>query len=163
MVEEKSYEDITKNDLKALHEKVLETEIKFFDEHQRYFDYKNKLVGIALCQGAAKHYLDNNGGVKDFDVWLFYSKIPNKSMYRRKVKSVDCGLPKFGKDPKGKFENKRLDIIARVIETGNLHDPKMILRKYLQSTKTESAKKLSEKAVIGIYPDEILGEKIWPY
>ena len=28
----------------------------------------------ALCQGAALHYVDAKNGVKDFDVWSFYTQ-----------------------------------------------------------------------------------------
>lgn len=35
--------------------------------------YAGRLVCRALCQGAARHYLDGENGVKDFDVWSFYT------------------------------------------------------------------------------------------
>lgn len=35
--------------------------------------YASRLLGRALCQGAALHYVDESNGVKDFDVWSFYA------------------------------------------------------------------------------------------
>jgi hypothetical protein len=36
--------------------------------------YAGRLLGRALCQGAALHYVDGGNGVKDFDVWSFYAQ-----------------------------------------------------------------------------------------
>jgi hypothetical protein len=33
--------------------------------------YAGRLLGRALCQGAALHYVNGRNGVKDFDVWSF--------------------------------------------------------------------------------------------
>ena len=36
--------------------------------------YAGRLLGRALCQGAALHYVDGCNGVEDFDVWSFYAQ-----------------------------------------------------------------------------------------
>ena len=36
--------------------------------------YAGRLLGRALCQGAALHYVNGRNGVKDFDVWSFYAQ-----------------------------------------------------------------------------------------
>ncbi len=36
--------------------------------------YAGRLLGRALCQGAALHYVNGHNGVKDFDVWSFYAQ-----------------------------------------------------------------------------------------
>jgi hypothetical protein len=36
--------------------------------------YAGRLLGRALCQGAALHYVDKKNGVKDFDAWSFYAQ-----------------------------------------------------------------------------------------
>jgi hypothetical protein len=36
--------------------------------------YVGRLLGRAICQGAALHYADGKNGVKDFDVWSFYAQ-----------------------------------------------------------------------------------------
>jgi hypothetical protein len=35
--------------------------------------YAGRLLGRALCQGAALHHVNGKNGVKDFDVWSFYA------------------------------------------------------------------------------------------
>jgi hypothetical protein len=37
--------------------------------------YAGRLLGRALCQGAALHYVNDRNGVKDFDVWSFYAPV----------------------------------------------------------------------------------------
>ena len=36
--------------------------------------YAGRLLGRALCQGAALHYVNQSNGVKDFDAWSFYAQ-----------------------------------------------------------------------------------------
>jgi hypothetical protein len=61
--------------------------------------YRNRLLCIALCQGAAQHYLDGENGVKDFDVWSFFSAHPAGPFpYRRKVER-DFGRSRFSRHP----------------------------------------------------------------
>jgi hypothetical protein len=36
--------------------------------------YAGRLLGRALCQGSALHYVNERNGVKDFDVWSFYAQ-----------------------------------------------------------------------------------------
>ena len=37
--------------------------------------YAGRLLGRALCQGAALHYVNMQNGVKDFDIWSFYAQL----------------------------------------------------------------------------------------
>jgi hypothetical protein len=36
--------------------------------------YAGRLLGRALCQGGALHYVNKRNGVKDFDVWSSYAQ-----------------------------------------------------------------------------------------
>jgi hypothetical protein len=38
--------------------------------------YDKRVIAVALCQGAALHYVDGKTGVKDFDVFTFYAAHP---------------------------------------------------------------------------------------
>ncbi len=70
---ERSKERITKSDLKRLLKLSEKDMIQFFERNKKYSkQYNNKHVLVALCQGAALHYIDKKNGVKDFDVWFFY-------------------------------------------------------------------------------------------
>lgn len=115
--------------------------------------YANRRFAIALCQGAALHYIDGRNGVKDLDVWCFYAESPERSFpYRRRAK-CDFGDPKFGTTPGWPhFTGRRVDIIGRSIPGAKPQDPVGSLRKYLEAGKTESARLLAQKAVVLIEP-----------
>lgn len=59
---------------------------RFFRAHPRYSAYLNRIACVALCQGAALHFIDRNTGVKDFDVWTFYYELRSVQFpYRRRI------------------------------------------------------------------------------
>ena len=50
--------------------------------------YQQRLLLVALCQGAALQYLGCGHGVKDFDVHFFYAQNPEKKKLSRPTKEV---------------------------------------------------------------------------
>jgi hypothetical protein len=76
--------------------------------------YADRLICVALCQGAALHYIDRQNGVKDFDEWTFFRAHPDRPFpYRRNVPR-DFGDPRFGTSPnKPNFIGRRVDLIGR--------------------------------------------------
>ena len=119
---------------------------------------------IALCQGAALHYLYGKAGVKDFDVWTFYSEHPSAPFPYRRVGGRDFGSPKFGRHPSNadRFIGRGVDLIGRSLKCSLKSDPEKIVREYLANPRTKSAKALSKKAVVLLYPKNLLGKSIWP-
>jgi hypothetical protein len=78
--------------------------------------YRDRLMCVALCQGAALHYLDGKTGIKDFDVWTFYKAYPKMPFPPRRNVQRDFGHPKFGKTPGAtQFAGKCVDLIGRSI------------------------------------------------
>ena len=56
-------------------ELAAEAEAELFERKPRGSGrYAGRLLGRALCQGAALHYATGKNGVKDFDVWSFYAQ-----------------------------------------------------------------------------------------
>jgi len=151
------YQPITDDVLRHLRDIALKEWQAFFQKHQQkysaYASQKN-LIAIALCQGAALHFIDGKNGVKDFDVWLFYKQNPGYWRYPVKRPS---GLPQFG--------NTHVDLLSRelgveLVQRCN-RDPARCLREWLTTAPTESARHLAKKAVVGLHPDSILGQVIW--
>ena len=167
-IEERAYEKITVEDLTRLRELALRDLKEFFKRHPRYEPYKNSLILIALCQGAALHFIDGKEGVKDFDVWSFFAENPSVKLPYRRKKQVDSGLHKFGVHPddvKKGYNGRHVDLFMRGIKPDIVNhekrDPKGCINGYLKMAKTETARFLAEKAVVGLYPDTILGEILY--
>ena len=109
------------------------------------------------------HYLDGKNGIKDLDVWSFYTESPVRMFPPRRRAKVDFGSPKFGVTPDSPdFVGRRVDLLGRSIPKADTADPVGTLRRYLAEKKTESARLLALKAVILIEPSHLLGTVVWP-
>jgi DNA-binding transcriptional regulator YiaG len=125
--------------------------------------YSSRLFAVALCQGAAMHYIDGKNGVKDFDVWSFFSESPIRMFPPRRRGEADFGDPKFGVSSDApSFVGRRVDLIGRSIPDANPSDPVGTLRRYLGHVRTKSARLLALKAVVLIEPTELLSTVVWP-
>jgi hypothetical protein len=126
--------------------------------------YKGRLICRALCQGAARHYVDHVNGVKDFDVWSFYRAIDSGPYPYRRIGHADFGPSKFGRRPSddARFTGMRVDLIGRSLPASPSDDPALVLRKYLSAATTESARRLAAKAVVLINPRNRAGEVTRP-
>lgn len=153
--EERSYESITKNDLKNLRDLALKEHEDYFERNPHLRDaYHNSLIGICLCQGAASHCLDTSVGIKDFDIWHFYIEDKSVTFPHRGHKKILSG-----------YNDKPIDFLKRVIPR-DIHesfsdDPGQIIREYLLQRNTATKKELLKKAVIGLFPDRIFGTVLW--
>jgi hypothetical protein len=75
-VKPRSKERLTKNHLRKL-VRIAQDDLQgYFDRNRRLKDYQKRPQLTALCQGAARHYLDHTTGVKDLDVWTFFADLP---------------------------------------------------------------------------------------
>jgi len=168
-IEERSYKTITIEDLEKLRNLALRERIEFFDRNPRYRKtYWNLLIAIALCQGAASHFVDREVGVKDFDIWYFYIENRETRYPYRSRKSVDSRLSEFGVHPddvEKSYSGRRVHLMGRTIDIDiverNNKDPKNCIIGYLEKGRTETARELAEKAVVGLWPDGIFGKIIW--
>ena len=160
----RSYEKIKDKDLQRLAKLAREDLGDLFrrkpDKSGRY---KGRPVMLCLCQGAAEHFVYGKRGVKDFDVWAFFSKSPKLPPfpYRRRGK-VDFGPSRFGRHSEDKnFEGRRVDVLGRSIECSGKSLEKCVLE-WLEGGKTKSAKEIAKRPVVVIYPERLRGIVIWP-
>jgi hypothetical protein len=160
--EGRSYLRIETRDLHRLREIARQDREAFFKAHAQWRSfYAERAIAVALCQGAAKHYLDAATGINDFDVYTFYRKHPRKIWYAKRIKSYDFGDEKFGKSvDKPNFVGRRVDCLSRSIEVRKAENVQTALQRYLIEGRTETAKLLSVKAVVLLEPN--CGEIIWP-
>ncbi len=158
---ENSYIDqpVTLDELRSLATLAAEEEKAFFERNSHLIGfYRQRLILVALCQGAALQYLGRGCGVKDFDVHFFYAQNSDKPRLSRAVKrNFGCV---------GAFPNVPIDFIRTVVPGAQPHlKPKVVIQtiqEFLNSKPTKNAEHLSQKAVIGLYPDEVFGKQIWP-
>ncbi|MDQ1477241.1 MAG: hypothetical protein QOE62_2470 [Actinomycetota bacterium] len=156
--------------------------------YERYPLWRGRRVGSALAQGAASHFVDGITGVKDFDVWSFFARIPGTRFPfggRRKVHR-DFGISSHGRqlfsddvraDPtlaakvhtwEG-FSGRRVDLMMRDLACASAADPRRAITDWLRDgaqTRTRpslpSSWWLAQKAVVLLFPRERLGEVVWP-
>lgn len=123
--------------------------------------YSRRVLCIALCQGAAKHYVDGKTGINDFDVYTFYQANPRKVWYAKRHRSYDFGDPKFGQSvDRPNFVGRRVDCWGRSIQVQRSEDAVSAICRYLREGRTKTAQLLARKAVVLLEPD--LGKVIWP-
>jgi hypothetical protein len=126
--------------------------------------YAGRLVCRALCQGAALHYVDGINGIKDFDVWSFYAQRDDGPFPARWRGKADFGPSKFGRDPGAppSYAGRRVDCLGRSLPVLPGADPIAVIRGYLSSAHTASAKALAIKAAVLIDPEDHAGMVVWP-
>lgn len=112
---ERSSETITAEDLTRLAAIAAKDRASFFSRYPRYKDAK--VLCVALCQGAALHYINGENGIKDFDVWTFYEQIKQTPDFPpRRLTQYDFGESKFCKHPLDEnYLGRRVDVIGRSI------------------------------------------------
>src|SRR4051812_10472586 len=91
----RSFAPITVRDLERLLLLARRDRDEFFTTRPDWASlYTDRVLGTALCQGAALHYVRGDIGINDFDVYTFYASHPDRPWYGRRIKSVDFGDPK---------------------------------------------------------------------
>lgn len=161
---ERSFAKIDGSDLRRLALLAREDREEFFFRHPHWQElYSRRILCVALCQGAAMHYVDQRNGVKDFDVWTFFSQHPEARFPWRRVGRRDFGPSKFGKHPDdAPYTGRRVDLLARSIRCPYPSDPVQSIREYLAHPPSKTASALSQKAVVLIEPRNLVGEIVWP-
>jgi len=159
--ESRSYRVIRITDLKRLADIAKKDRERFFRNHPRWAEaYASRVLCTALCQGAARHFLDTTIGINDFDVYTFYKAHPRKHWYAKRIKAYDFGHPRFGKsEDSPHFVGRRVDCLARAIE-GDENDPIAAVRNYLAQGRTLTARLLAASAVVLL--DPYCGRVVWP-
>jgi hypothetical protein len=162
--EGRSFKRITHADLHRLADIATKDLSAFFVAHPDWAaQYKSRLLGLALCQGAAKHLLYGTTGIQDFDVYAFFARHPARPWYARRNKHVDFGDPKFGVSlDRPDFVGRRVDLLGRSLDAPLRSDPADAIRGWLrQGRNGGSAAYLAQKAVVLLLPAERMGEIVW--
>lgn len=134
--------------------------------------HADRLLCVCLCQGAALHLLDGRSGVKDLDVWTFFSRSPQLDSRAinsgfRAGRHRDSGLSHLGRwhDPDGPtrfrtYTGRRIDLFGVALRVAPDADPVAALRGWLGERPTTRAHYLAEKAVVMLWPERL--RVVWP-
>lgn len=124
--------------------------------------YRDRRMLICLCQGAARHFVHQNCGVKDFDVWAFFRENPFRPFpYRRRGKQ-DFGVSRFGRHPDDEgYQGRRVDVMGRSIFCGGGQRSRDCVREWLCHGKTKSSREIAKSPVVIIHPEADTGRIIW--
>jgi hypothetical protein len=156
---------ITDDDLRRLGEIARADREQMFSRSAHWAPYRDRLLAVALCQGAALHYLDGRNGVKDFDVWTFFAALPDRyrdrALYRRN-KAGDYGRSKFGAHPDlPGYVGRKVDLLSDSIPVARVDTaPVDAIRRWLRTERRGNPRHLAQKAVVLIEPE--LGQRVWP-
>jgi hypothetical protein len=137
---------------------------EFFQRNPHHSVLADRVIAVALCQGAALHYIDQSTGVKDFDVWTFFAAAGSVRYPWRKPRIPrDFGLPRFGTTPEFEhFVGRRVDCMGRSLRVRKHADPISTIQRYLDGGHRGSSPfELAQKSVVLIEPVGLLGEVIW--
>jgi hypothetical protein len=124
-----------------------------FHRRPRWAPYRDRVLCVALCQGAALHYLNGVNGVKDLDVWTFFAQDAiGPFPYRWRTEVILDHKP---------FDGHYVDLLGRSLPEKIDADPAEVLDRYLARPRTKSAQALSQKAVVFLDPEPLRGEIAW--
>jgi hypothetical protein len=162
---ERSYARIGRKDLAHLAELARADREHFFSNHPNLNRlYRNRVLCVALCQGAALHFVDGRNGIKDFDVWTFFAdRTDRRFPWRRPVVNADFGRSKFGRNPHDHgLLGRRVDFLMRGIPGKGKKKFASSIQAYLSKPRTKTAGCLAKKAVVIVEPTKSRGLVIWP-
>jgi hypothetical protein len=163
-IEERSYRRIDDAALARLALVAKADREDFFHRNPRWDRlYRDRVLCVALCQGAALHLIDGRNGIKDWDVWTFFRKHPDASFPPRRRGEREFGDSRYGRSiVRSQYVGRCVDLIGRSISAEIDEDPATCIRRYLTAGETESARQLAKKAVVLLEPVHRRGEVIWP-
>jgi hypothetical protein len=125
--------------------------------------FRDQLLLLTLAQGAASHMVLGKKGIKDFDVWAFFRRLPGKRFPPRTRLKADFGLSEHGRHPSDpmRWTGRRVDVLGRDISIEPGEAPEHALGRYLDAPKTTTASLLANQPVIGLWPERLFGQLLW--
>ncbi|EEW23754.1 hypothetical protein [Rhodobacter ferrooxidans] len=162
-VSERSFEPLTAADLQRLAGLAYDDLQELFARRTETGElYRHRLLMICLCQGGAEHFVRQRSGIKDLDVWAFFSEHPARPFPYRRRGVKDFGPSHLGRHPNDiGFQGRRVDIIGRSIKRNLDQTAQDSVLEWLREGRTDSAKLISQRPVIVVYPEGIRGSVIW--
>lgn len=148
----RSYEKIEPEDLQSVAEVACNKLLEVFERAPVASLYKDRLLLLALGQGGALHFETSEHGLKDIDIWAFFSAGPRRTFPARARWTADFGPSRFGRHPDDTgFTGRRMDILGRSIDNLPGEAPEVSVRRWLNGW-SRSAVALRKKPMFVIFP-----------
>lgn len=155
--EERSYDQFEEEDFGLLAAAAADDRCRFIARNPHHAGLQDRVLVVALCQGAALHHVDGENGVKDFDVWSFYA--PDNGSPRFPPRRI--GYAEYMGD-RFQASTRRIDLLGRTLDQSDEADPVKRFQEYLGARRSSSAYHLTQKAAVILEPVERRGEIAWP-
>ena len=162
-ISERSFDQLTAADLHRLSVLALADLHDLFARRPETGElYRDRLLMVCLCQGGAEHFVRQRRGIKDLDVWAFFSENPARPFPYRRRGVRDFGPSHLGRHPNDiGFQGRRVDIIGRSINSDPNQSAQESVREWLRQGQTDSAKLIAQRPAIVVYPEDDRGKVIW--
>lgn len=161
----RSFESLSKVDLRRIARIAREAREEYFERHSEWaILYRKRLVCAALAGDAALHFINGSTGLTGFEAWSFYAEHPDAPFPFQHLVKADFGKSKFGQDAANPdaYVGRRVELRGRSLDCTPADDPIGVLQHYLRSGETPTARDLRAKAVVLLEPEEFLGYVVWP-
>jgi hypothetical protein len=160
---ERSFEAIDRADLDRL-AGIARADLEArLERRPQWAIYRDRILCVALVQGAALHYVDGRNGIKDLDVYTFFAAHPARPFPVRWRTTADFGSDKFGRQTiEPDRHGRRVDLFGRSLDVPLRADPVEAVRAYLRVGRTETSRRLAQKAAVLLHPERLRGTVAWP-
>jgi hypothetical protein len=165
MSDDRSFERITRSDLKKLARIAHAEREDFFGRHPEWaMLYRKRIICVALCEDSGLHFVNGSTGVETFAVWTFYAEHAEAPFPFQQTARADFGKSRFGRGTASPdaYQGRRIELKGRSLACKPGDDPLEVLQRYLRSGETPSARELRDKALVLLEPEHFLGYVAWP-
>ncbi len=132
----------------------------FFAEHPRWRrSYGDRVEAVVLAEGSRRQV--DGSRVAPLDVWTFFRHHPDGPFptRRRRVPTTSDPWKRVLSEPS--LAGRPLTLVSVSLEADRFDDAELIVRRYLMTGKTASARRLAKGRVILLEPTHNRGQVVW--
>lgn len=132
----------------------------FFAEHARWRrSYGDRVEAVVLAEGTRRQV--DGGRVAPLEVWTFFRHHPDGPFptRRRRVRATRDPWKRILAEPS--LAGRPLTLVSVSIEADRFDDAELVVRRYLMTGKTTSARRLAKGRVIMLEPAQTRGRAVW--
>ncbi len=132
----------------------------FFAEHPRWRrSYGDRVEAVVLAEGSRRQV--DGSRVAPLEVWTFFRHHPDGPFptRRRRVRATRDPWKRILAEPS--LAGRPLTLVSVSIEADRFDDAELVVRRYLMSGKTTSARRLAKGRIIMLEPAQTRGRTVW--